>query len=174
MRPAVFTAQPSAMGLTACNRGNEERPLKRLFRTNPKGISDGRKTRVIPLRSTRRTMRPRYRFLKAKAQILLNGSRIISTGNLLKLSPDFPPIHTAHERFRSHGVPSSLFTAVNQVRISCFAPKDIKPDFCPFQHFHVSFHCFSLLTPVVRRSFRLFLNGKAMSANGFAARVPML
>ena len=71
----------------------------------------------------------------------------ISIGNLLRSSPDFPPIHTVHERFHSHGVPSSSFTAVNQVRISCLTPEVItllKLAFCQFQHFHVSFHCFSL------------------------------
>lgn len=30
----------------------------------------------------------------------------IAIGNPLKSSPDFPPLHTGHERFRSSGVPS--------------------------------------------------------------------
>ena len=33
----------------------------------------------------------------------------MAIGNPLKLSPDFPPLHTVHATFTAHGVPSVLF-----------------------------------------------------------------
>lgn len=36
----------------------------------------------------------------------------ISIGNPLKLSPDFPPIHTVHAPFNAYGVPSNDFILV--------------------------------------------------------------
>ena len=35
------------------------------------------------------------------------GSAMIVIGNPLKLSPDFPPLHTVHATFTAHGVPSN-------------------------------------------------------------------
>ena len=32
---------------------------------------------------------------------------LIAIGNPLKLSPDFPPLHTVHAAFTAHGVPSN-------------------------------------------------------------------
>ena len=34
-------------------------------------------------------------------------SRRIAIGNPLKLSPDFPPLHTVHATFTAHGAPSN-------------------------------------------------------------------
>ena len=33
--------------------------------------------------------------------------RPIAIGNPLKLSPDFPPLHTVHATFTAHGAPSN-------------------------------------------------------------------
>ena len=35
------------------------------------------------------------------------GSAMIAIGNPLKLSPDFPPLHTVHATFTAHGAPSN-------------------------------------------------------------------